>query len=170
LESDDKKTTSENDERKRTHNTYILLTTATMNSAPVQAMLLGQPSDDVRKEKGLIYSGGLSVRYFINSDEFVKFAADVENVKNTIASINSMHGEGTLSNVDYRDRVEHDWLDGCVASFLQEYGLNSVPIDIRNAIDDVCNGLELPITTPWPRFQYESVTPNVDVLSVRFNM
>jgi|SaaInl74LU_5_DNA_1037368.scaffolds.fasta_scaffold02008_5 hypothetical protein len=133
----------------------------------VRCMLLGQRQNSERQKSCLFISGrSYSIRYVDSEEEFNKFTEDLNSMKNTIAALNELHQNGQMTERTYRERLTSDWLDGCVASFISAYGLNSVPNDVRAAINDVMNGLEIPLQTPWPAFEYVLLLPNDSVLVV----
>eukprot|EP00984_Skeletonema_dohrnii_P034605 scaffold33605_cov106-Skeletonema_dohrnii-CCMP3373.AAC.1 len=133
----------------------------------VRCMLLGQRQNSERQKSCLFISGrSYSIRYVDSEEEFNKFTEDLNSIKNTIAALNELHQNGQMTERTYRERLTSDWLDGCVAWFISAYGLNSVPNDVRAAINDVMNGLEIPLQTPWPAFEYVLLVPNDSVLVV----
>lgn len=133
----------------------------------VRCMLLGQRQNSERQKSAVFISGrSYSIRYVKSEEEFNKFNDDINRIKNTIAALNELHQNGQITERTYRERLTSDWLDGCVASFISAYGLNSVPNDVRAAINDVVNGLEIPLQTPWPAFEYVLLVPSDSVLVV----
>jgi hypothetical protein len=133
----------------------------------MRAMLLGQRKDSERQTSAVFISGRTySIRYVRNEKEFNKFTEDLNRIKNTIAALNEIHESGQMSESTYRERLTTDWLDGCVASFIAQYGLNSVPNDARAAINDVMFCLEIPLETPWPAFEYVVLVPSESVVVV----
>lgn len=138
-----------------------------VESTGVRCMLLGQRQNSERQKSAVFISGrSYSIRYVESEEEFNKFTEDLNEIKNTIAALNEIHQNGQMTERTYRERLTSDWLDGCVASFISAYGLDSVPNDVRAAINDVINGLDIPLQTPWPAFEYVLLMPSESVLVV----
>lgn len=130
--------------------------------------LLGPPRDNVRNKAAVFITGQCANLMFVsNENDFDKYMSSLNAIKQSIASLNGAHRCGKISDVEYRVRLVKEWLDGCVSGFIDEYGMDSVPNDVRMAITDVKSNLGLPIDTPWPALKYETLDLTMATLLVR---
>ena len=100
-------------------------------------------------------SGGACVyRMFASFDtaeEWTVYLKDIDDIKNTIREINEKHNDNTEREqvAAYEQEMKDVWVT-LVRAFIAKYTLSMVPLDIRDAIDDVFEELELE-THEWPR-------------------
>ena len=110
------------------------------------SILLGEERDEHRPSVGVIVTGGYSfVRFVADECEFRRFFEQMDAVKNYISDLNKSYEAGELTEPEYRVRLEHRWLNVVVRAFVMKYGVNSVPIDVRNSVDDVAKYLNTDI-------------------------
>lgn len=146
------------------HESYSIEGAAIMSPTALKVMLLGEPPDNERICSALFTSGSdyLSIRYVRNEEEYKVFARDLMLIKNVISDLNHAREVGFMDETIYRQELKTQWLGGCVATFIQSYGLQSVPKDVRLAIDNVMKELDIPMENPWPAFKFILLVPSED--------
>ena len=91
-------------------------------------------------------------------------------IKSTVAKINANYNSGSMSEAQYRECLLNEWLMNVVTMFVDKYGVTCIPLDIRNAINDISNELGTKVVDVWPIVKYETVDMNVDVVALEFSM
>eukprot|EP00986_Skeletonema_menzelii_P012112 scaffold6464_cov145-Skeletonema_menzelii.AAC.21 len=120
--------------------------------------VLGRDRDEEYSRGGLLISGDeYYVRFVKDGDEFQKFWWRLDAIKENIAATNREMHSGQLSDKEYRQKLEDVWLNVCVRSFVLSYGVESVPFDVRVAIDDVIMSLDTKVVEDiigeWPQMK-----------------
>ena len=133
-----------------------------------RVMLLGNGPEGTRTKAGMLISGGgVYIKYVENEEEFKSFWFGVDDVKNSDAKLNNLHQRGSLSENEYRTKLEEEWLNVIVRAFVRTYGKNCVPSDVRCAIDDVIEHLHRNVVADiigeWPPLEYSGHDINGDV-------
>eukprot|EP00984_Skeletonema_dohrnii_P030284 scaffold21675_cov94-Skeletonema_dohrnii-CCMP3373.AAC.1 len=106
------------------------------------AILLGEERNEHRPSVGVIQTGGYSfIRFVADEKEFQRFFEQMDAVKIHISDLNKSYEAGELTEPEYRASLEHRWLNVVVRAFVMKYGVNSVPIDVRNSVNDVAEYL-----------------------------
>ena len=132
-----------------------------MNNQNMKVMLLGEPFDGVNTVKVMFVVGDqISVKYARSKREMIQFSSCMMAIKHTIEDINDEYNNGGLSEAMYREKLSSVWLNGCVAKFINQYGMKAVPLDIRNAVNNVEDGLNISAKTSWPAIEYEVLNPD----------
>ena len=130
-----------------------------------RVVLLGDEPEGTRNKAGLLNSGGVfSVKFFEDENEFHQFWYKLDDLKNKIAHLNGLHRGGALADDDYLTKVEDEWLNVSVRDFVSTYGLDSVPNDVRWAVDDVIGHLNTTVVADiivdWPPVKYSGLDMN----------
>jgi hypothetical protein len=84
-------------------------------------------------------------------------------VKNEIDVLNSNVESGTMSRELYIEMVKSYWLQGIVLRFIERYGLDLVPVDIRRAVTNVQQNVGVVVVNEWPSLTYVQVRGGSDV-------
>lgn len=106
------------------------------------AILLGDEEDTRRTRVGTIQTGRyVYIRFVSNEDEFRRYTRRLDEVKHYIDNLNKEHETGGMTEAEYRAALEHRWLNVVVRTFVMEYGVASVPVDVRNSVNDVTGHL-----------------------------
>ena len=135
------------------------------------AILLGEDADERRAFVGAIQTGPyVFIRFATDEDDFRRYHQHLDAVKNYISNLNKTYETGGLTEPEYRTSLEHRWLNVVVRAFVMEYGVNSVPIDVRNAVNNVAGHLnsdilnDIIIDKEWTTLNVISI-PFVDLNS-----
>ena len=136
-----------------------------MSVTAMRVLLLGEPQDSERTKSAMFTSGSenMHIRYVKNEEEYILFGRDLMVIKHTISDLNDLKNNGSITESVYKERLKREWLDVVVATFVSSYGMNSVPRDVRIAVDDVREHLDLPMVR-WPDFQFVVIVPTQEGL------
>ena len=93
---------------------------------------------------------------FTDATECRRFHKDYMAVKHRIAIINDLYENRAFSVVEYHRRLKDQWIEA-TDRFIQRWGVDLVFPDVRYAIDDVKENLNIP-TIQWPGGSFERVT------------
>lgn len=88
---------------------------------------------------------------FTDQAEAFSFQGEYQNVKNVIDDINftKERANSSMSSDEYIGQLTRHWLP-LVNSLEQKWGKALVPLDVRQAKNDVESNLQMPRTT-WPQ-------------------
>lgn len=95
--------------------------------------------------------------------QFEDYTSHMMSVKNEIAMLNSSVESGTMSRELYIEMVKSYWLQGIVLGFIERYGLDLVPVDIRRAVTNVQQNVGVVVVNEWPSLTYVQVRGGSDV-------
>ena len=98
--------------------------------------------DESRRYVGWIQTDRyVYLRFTATENEFRRYTTRLEAVKHYIDNVNKDHEQGGMTEPEYRAALEHRWLNVVVRAFVMEYGVLSVPIDVRNSVNEVAEYL-----------------------------
>ena len=95
--------------------------------------------------------------------QFEDYTSHMMSVKNEIDALNSNVESGMISRTLYIELVKSYWLLGVVSRFIERYGLQLVPVDIRRAITHVQDNVGVVAVNEWPSLTYVQLRRGSDV-------
>lgn len=111
----------------------------------------------------IVYCGVSHVITCETTRQFEDYTSHMMSVKNEIDVLNSNVESGTMSRELYIEMVKSYWLQGIVHRFIERYGLELVPVDIRRAVTNVQHNVGVVVVNEWPSLTYVQVRGGCDV-------
>ena len=103
-------------------------------------------------------TGGIFIANFATRDEGLLFGVEYSSIKDAIAHMNDMKESGRITQGEYEGSLRREWIP-TVHTFVVSWGKNMVINDLRVALNDVEEALDIPRTT-WPPL---TLIPAVDI-------
>ena len=88
------------------------------------------------------------VSFFESVEECVRYSKQLEDIKNAIDGLNQERSGTRNGTVVYASKLEYEWIP-MVNRFIEEWGTEMVPQDVRDSADHVAGFVDLP-TYVWP--------------------
>lgn len=111
----------------------------------------------------ILSTGVLHVITCETTRQFQDYTEHMMSVKNEIDALNSMVESGSMSRVMYTEMLKTYWLQGIVVGFIERYGLELVPVDIRRAVNNVQDNVGEVVINDWPSLTYVQLRRGGDV-------
>ena len=90
----------------------------------------------------------LDLAHFTSAAEITLYLSNMTNVKDNIASLARDFRQDHITEAQFKDTLRDEWIPTFNA-FIAKWSKDLVPIDIRDAIDDVRRNIDLdPVV--WP--------------------
>ena len=103
-------------------------------------------------------TGGTFIANFATTDERLLFGVEYSSIKDDIAHMNERKESRRITQGEYEESLCREWIP-MEQTFIVSWGKNMVINDLRFALNDVEEALQMP-RTRWPPFM---MMPAVDI-------